>query len=185
MKHGVVVALLSLLAASSYAQSKQLIIRQGNTLEYMVHTPNGDVPVIAVLSNVSEDLVRFDWQMHQMAGTFRVEKASLDSARQGYWHPPVDGEDVILDPSQSLLQLSKACWRDIQLNKPMVFGSTRYHVIKKFDRYEAGGVAIDCLYLESVDKQSGLWIANNEKLPMILKIDGNPDGVNVELVAVR
>jgi hypothetical protein len=185
MKRFVIAALLLITAGSSFAQTKMVVIGQGSTLDYTVHAPNGDVIVSTVLSKVSDEEVRFDWLMHQLAGTFRVQRASLDSARHGYWNPPVDGEDVILDPSQSLLQLSKACWKDIQLNKPMVFGSTRYHVIKKFDRYEVGGIAIDCLYLESTDKQSGLWIANNEKLPMILKIGGNPDGVSVELVAVR
>lgn len=185
MKRSVVVVLLFFIAARSFSQSKQFVIGQGSTLDYLVHTPNGDVPVSAVLSIVSDEEVRFDWIMHQFTGRFRTAKASLDSARRGYWNPPVDGEDLTLDNSQCLLQLSKACWKDIQLNRLMVFGSARYVVAKRSVPYEAGSHTIDCLYLESENGLSMLWVANNEKLPMILKTEGNPDGVNVELITVR
>ena len=185
MKRCVVVALLFFTAASSFSQSKPFVIGQGNTLDYLVHAPSGDVPVSTVLSKVSDEEVRFDWIMHQSTGRFSITKVSLDSARQGYWNPPINGEDLTLDDSRCLLQLSKACWKDIQLNRLMAFGSARYVVAKRSVPYQAGNHIIDCLYLESEDGLSMLWVANNEKLPIILRIEGNPDGVSVELIAVR
>lgn len=182
----IVVVVLSLLTAgSSFSQEKKFVIQQGSTLDYVVHTPNGDVAVSTVLSKVSEEEVRFDWVMNQAMGTFRVEKASLDSARHGYWNPPIDGQDFTLDESRCLLQLSKACWKDIQLNRPMAFGSAKYKVKQLPIPYKVGDYTLDYLYLESEDGHSSLWIANNEKLPMILKTENNPDGVNVELMTVR
>lgn len=184
MKSIVVLSLSLLIAGGSYSQQKTFVIQQGSFLDYMVYTPNGEVPVSALLSKVSEEEVRFDWRMGLLAGIFRTAQASLDSARHGYWNEPIDGQDLTMDNNRCLLQLSKACWQDIQQNRPMAFGSGRYTVVKRSIPFQAGVHTIDCLYLES-ETGSYLWVANNEKLPMILKIENNPDGVNIELVDVR
>ena len=112
-------------------------------------------------------------------------KASLDSARLGYWNQPVNGEELTLDDERTILCISKACWNDIVQNKPMTFGSAKYIVKQRSVPYKAGNDTVDCVYLESEDKGHFLWIANNAKLPMILKTEANPDGVNVELTAIR
>lgn len=185
MKKMSVVALLLMTAAGSFSQERSFVIQQGTTVDYVVHLPARDVPFSAVVSVASGQETRFDWIMGTETGRFRMEKVSLDSARYGYWNEPIGGQDVTLDNSQTLLQLSKACWNDIQLNRPVVFGSARYTVKKRSTPYKAGDRLLDCVYLESESGDCFLWVANNEKLPMILRIEGNPDGVNVELVGVR
>jgi hypothetical protein len=185
MKRSFVMAWALLTMGRAFSQERPFVIQQGSTLDYIVHVSAGDVPVSAVLTRASEDEVIFSWIMHSGAGIFRVQRASLDSARHGYWDPPVDGEDLKLDDSRCLLQLSKACWKDIQLNRPMAFGSARYMVLKRNVPYRTASNTVDCLYLETEDGHSSLWVANNENLPMILKTEGNPDGINVELVSVR
>ena len=185
MKKIIVVVGVLLAAGNTFSQEKLVVIQQGSTLDYIVHVSSGDVPVSTVLTEASEDEVIFSWIMHSGAGVFRVKRASLDSARHGYWHPPVDGEDLKLEDSQCLLQLSKACWKDIQLNRPMAFGSARYTVLNRDVPYKTANNTVNCLYMETEDGHSSLWIANNENLPMILKTEGNPDGINVELVSVR
>jgi hypothetical protein len=185
MKRMSVVALLLMTAAGSFSQEKSFVIQQGTIMDYVVHLPAHDAPISAVLSVANNQEVKLDWIMDTETGTFRMEKASLDSARYGYWNQPIGGQDVTIDNSRTILQLSKACWNDIQLNRPVVFGSAKYIIKKRSTPYKAGDRLLDCVYLESENGDCFLWVANNEKLPMILRIEGNPDGVNVELVGVR
>jgi hypothetical protein len=49
----------------------------------------------------------------------------------------------------------------------------------------AGGKEIDAVYAESADGATGYWILNNDSFPLLLKLTGNPGGINLAFKDIK
>jgi len=88
---------------------------------------------------------------------------------------------------QSILILSKALWSSIQKDKKFRFDEQDY-VIKEQPTasvFKINDKPVNALYAESSNGSVRLWFLNNPSIPILLKIEGNPLGVDVNLQSVE
>ncbi|MBC7851496.1 MAG: hypothetical protein H7Y31_17260 [Chitinophagaceae bacterium] len=179
-----IVVLAMFLAMSAEAQKKGIDIRTGTTLEYMVY-PGGQVfPMIITVDSSSNEYVRLAWTNSVgRGGKYILTRASLDSATTAFWGPPQYDEDVVLDPNVSLLFFSRRQWNELIGSGKVEFDGAKYAWRDAVGNKALliNNVRVDAIYLESENSSARIWILNNAKYPMILKIENNPMGVDLEI----
>ena len=184
-------AMLALLLQTSFllSQDKALPeIKKGVTLTYQVSVNGQNFPIQMKLDSLSADYSRFTWSMQDgSGGTVINTKASLDNAVHGYWGELHQGEDQTMPADQSILILSKALWSAIQKDKKFRFDEQDYVVKEQPSNavFKINDKAVNVLYAETTTGSSRVWFLNNPSLPLLLKIEGNPMGVDVSLQGVQ
>jgi hypothetical protein len=180
MKKTVLVMMVVLAGMAAYAQDKQ--IKEGSILRYNVMPGNEVVQYQMQLEKISPEQVSLGWvSPGGRTGNFIMHKAAIDSATSGYWQPPVSGT-TDFESSQAALWMSKKIWNEIQQDKAITYDGVVYKVKSRDTEYAILNGKVRAVCLESAS--SKIWVLNNPALPVILKTEGNPQLVDVELIAV-
>lgn len=183
--------LLALLLQTSLLLSQDKIlpqIKKGNTLTYQVSVNGQTFPIQMKIDSVSADYNRFNWSMQDGSGGSVINtKASLDNAVHGYWGELHQGEDQTMPADQSILLLSKVLWSAIQKDKKFRFDEQDFVVKEQPSTavFKLNDKPVNVLYAESTNGSSRVWFLNNPSFPLLLKIEGNPAGVDVSLQSVE
>jgi hypothetical protein len=172
-----------LLCMAAHAQEKQ--IKQGSTLFYNILPPNGTARYQVQVDAVLPGNISLSWVSESgSSGYFHMYPPATDSAVRGYWEPPVSGTTLEFKDDQLVLLVSKKIWQEIQHGKTTTYDGTIYYV-KSMDKiYHMQNGIVHSVYLESTDASSKIWLLNNPGLPVIIKMEGNPRYVDIELVSV-
>lgn len=185
MKKTTILSVLLFTGLLVKAQEKTKITT-GTKLQYSVSVAGQAFPIFFRVDSLSATQLILTWSYEDgRSGRFVATKSSMDSATFGYYNPPVDAEEVVLPGNQQLLCVSKLVFSGLQKNGKAVFDganvivkpSSRENTFRLLDKF------IDVLYLES-ESGAKIWILNNANTPMILKIENNPAGVDVELTRI-
>jgi len=184
-------AVLLVLMQASFLLAQDKVsptIKKGTTLTYLVSANGQSFPIQMRVDSISSDYARFNWSMSDgSSGTAINTKASLDNAVHGFWGELHSGEDQTMPADQSILILSKALWSSIQKDKKFRFDEQDY-VIKEQPTasvFKINDKPVNALYAESSNGSVRLWFLNNPSIPILLKIEGNPLGVDVNLQSVE
>jgi len=184
-------AVLLVLMQASFLLAQDKVsptIKKGTTLTYLVSVNGQSFPIQMRVDSISSDYARFNWSMSDgSSGTAINTKASLDNAVHGFWGELHSGEDQTMPADQSILILSKALWSSIQKDKKFRFDEQDY-VIKEQPTasvFKINDKPVNALYAESSNGSVRLWFLNNPSIPILLKIEGNPLGVDVNLQSVE
>lgn len=170
------------------AQLQNIPARQGLELEYTIY-PMGQVfPCTLRLDSISPGYLSIAWKnVEGRGGKYIMERTSLDSATTAFWGPPQYGMDVTLDPEMTLLIWSKKLWKELQQNRKVVYDGMLY--IQKEavgnNRLAIDGKPADALFLESENGQTRIWLLNNPELPILLKVERNPFGVDLQIEKIK
>ena len=175
----------TILGMFSNAQ-QTLSIRQDNRLAYNVTVNGQTFPMFAQIDSLSPAYCSLTWNFEDgRSGRFIMEKNSLDNAGYGYWKQPVVGEELVLPASRSVLMLSRTVYSSLIKNKNALFDD--YAIAVKpapaDNVFKLQDKIVDALYLES-ESGTKIWVLNNPSTPLILKMEGNPFHVNLELIAI-
>jgi hypothetical protein len=170
------------------AQVQQITVKQGLELEYTVF-PMGQVfPCTLTLDTLSTGALSIGWKnVEGRGGKYIVTRGALDSASTAFWGPPAYGQDVTLDNDQTMLVLTKKHWQQLQANGGVNFDGTSYirKEITGNNQLLIDGKPTDAIYLESTSGETRIWILNNAQLPLLLKVQGNRFGVDLQIERVK
>jgi hypothetical protein len=186
MKRIGILSLLFLIIVPLTAQEKPTIVTN-TKLQYAVNVQGRTFPIFFRIDSLSATCLVLSWSYEDgRSGRFITTKLSIDSATLGYYNPPIDAEEVILPGNQALLCVSKLVFSNLQKNGKAVFDGANV-VLKPSNANNAFKLQnkfIDALYLES-ESGAKIWILNNATAPIIVKIENNPAGVDVELTGIE
>lgn len=188
MKRITLTGILAMSISWLNAQVQQIQAKQGLQLEYTIY-PMGQVfPCVLTLDTLKTGELSISWKHTSGAGgKYIVTRSALDSATNAFWGPPNYGQEVTLDADQTMLILSKKHWKDLQANGKVDFDGTLY--IKKEatgnNQLLMDGQLVDAIYLHSESGESRLWVLNNATLPILLKVEKNPFGVDLQIERVK
>jgi len=189
MKPLCVLMALLLQVSILFSQDKTLLeIRKGATLTYQVSVNGQSFPIQMKVDSISSDYSRFSWSMQDGNGGAVINtKASLDNAIRGYWGELRPGEDQTMPSDQIILLLSKALWSAIQKDKKFKFDEQEFVVKEQPSAsvFKINDKAVNAVYAESASGGIRVWFLNNPAAPLLLKIEGNPLGVDVYLQSVQ
>ena len=182
MKKIVLVMTVVMAGMTTQAQGKQ--IKEGSILRYNIMPGDGVVQYQLQLEKILPGEVSISWiSPSGRGGSFNMHKPALDSATSGYWQPPVSGT-TDFGGSQLALLMSKKIWNEIQQDKAITYDGVVYKVKSEDTEYPVLNGKVRAIYLESASS-SKIWMLNDPALPVILKIEGNPQLVDVELTVVE
>ena len=183
-------ALLLLLMQSTIAfpQEKFLPeIKKGVVLNYQVSV-NGQVfPVQMKIDSLGPEYSRFNWSMQEGgSGNVINTKNSLESAVKSYWGELQNGADLTMPNDQSILMISKSVWNSIQKDKNFTLDDQQYTVKEQPGNaiFKLKDKPVNVIYAESANGATRIWLLNNPSAPFMVKIEGNPMGIDISLNSI-
>jgi hypothetical protein len=161
-------------------------IAPGTVLEYSIMPYGTFLTATLQIETLNADTILMSWQLDTRSGRRGMLKKSLETAKRGYWEPPMDGENFMVPEDQSLLSISKACFNELKQNGKMEFDGMVFTRSTGPVKYKLGGAGqVDAFAATSENGFTRIWILDNANLPLILKLDGNPFQVDVEITGIK
>ena len=182
-------ALFALLSVSAFPQDKSApTLKQGSKLAYVVHADGQDLDFFVSIDSASTDYLKLGWEISGMgSGGWIMKKNSLTKATNAFWDEPAAGLDTELPDDQNVITLSRLQWDAIQKEKRTVIDGQTYLVKTPSEQQllKPGGKTLDAILLESENGSTRFWILNNPSFPFVLKIEGNPKNVDLDLKSIN
>ena len=172
----------------SFSQDKVApVLKQGSRLTYIVHSGGQDVNFSTSIDSVSPGYLKLGWDIDGLGtGGWVMKKNSLEKATNGYWDQPLPGSDVELPDDQAVLILSKLQWESLQNEKKFVFDQKNFAAKTPSEQQllKLQGKTVDAIMVEA-ENGFRVWILNNPSYPFILKMEGNPRGIDLDLTSIN
>jgi hypothetical protein len=185
MKNVFLVFLCSFAIATASAQAVKLKeIKQGTVLHLDAYTQGQTYPLLLTVTSISNEELIFTYDfMGSMSGKFINSKANFEKGVKFNWDQPIADEERKVPDDQTLLVLSRTALKDLKSKKQCAFNEQTL-VLKDLpagQELSLGGLQLDAVYAESADGGTKYWILNNDLYPVLLKLTGNPGGIDIEI----
>jgi hypothetical protein len=167
------------------ATAQQKYAQQGTKLEYAIYPSGGFLNASVLIDRFAVDTIALTWRIDYRSGRRAMVKNSLENGKLGYWNPPFDGEDIIIDEDKVMLCISRASFRELKESLKMEFDGQLFTVKEKSLFYKVNNTEVNAVYVESNNSATRLWILDDAFFPLILKLEGNPFNVDVELIGIH
>lgn len=157
-------------------------LKTGTIIEYELDAQGQTLPLFLKISAIGEDGLVFEYDMQNgMAGKFVNSKLNLEKGNTLNWDQPVPGEERKLADNQTIAMLSRTFLKEILQNKKATYDGMELMLkdLPKGSEFISGGKEMDVVYAESADSNTRYWILNNADFPILMKLDGNPLGINL------
>jgi|SRR5688572_25261919 len=190
MKRIVAAFAISVIAITLHAQEAlNPTIKRGVKIHYTVNTGDGqEIPLLISVDSVAPKYVKLGWNIEGMgAGGWVMKENSLNNATRGWWGEPVAGSDMDIADEQLVLLLSKAQWNAIMKDKKMEYDQQQYHVKQPNEQQllKLNGKSLNVIMVESLNGASRIWVLNNPQFPAVVKIEGNPMGIDLWVTSIN
>jgi hypothetical protein len=191
MKYFTLLLALSLGIFMGHAQQAIKIkpeLKVGTVLEYEVDAQGQTLPLLLKIASIGEDGIVYDYDLQNgMVGKFVNSKLNLEKGVSLNWDQPVPGEERKLADNQTIAVLSRTFLKELKQNKKSFYDGIELLLkdVPKGSEIVAGGKEIDAVYAESTDGGTGYWILNNDAFPLLLKLSGNPGGINLAFKDIK
>ena len=189
MKRSILTGFLLSVIAHMQAQSQvQIPLKQRLQLEYTIFPMGQIFPCTFTIDTTAEGSMVIAW-VNELGrgGRIIMTRTALDTGSIGYWGPPAYGEDIVLDDNQTVLLLSKKQWAELQR-----YGRVNYDGLFYTQKAASGENQVmiddkpaDAILLQSESSEARIWILNNPALPLLLKVENNPVGVDLKIERVK
>lgn len=180
---------LAFLSLSAFAQEKFTpVVKQGSKFTYVVHAGGQDFDFLVSIDSASAGYLKLGWEITSLgSGGWIMKQNSLANATNGFWGEPQSGLDTELPDDQNVLTLSKLQWESIQKNKKALLDEVTYVVKVPSEQQllKIGGKTLDAILLESENGTTRCWILNNPSFPFLLKMEGNPRNIDLDLQSIN
>ena len=189
MKRIVAAFAISVIAITLHAQEAlNPAMKKGVKLHYTVNTGDGqELPLLISIDSVAPKYVKLSWNIEGMGtGGWVMKETSLNKANRGWWGEPVSGSDMDLPDDQLVLLLSKDQWNAISKDKKTEYDQQQYTVKQPSEQQilKLNGKALNVIMLESQNGSSRVWVLNNPQFPAVVKIEGNPMGIDLWVTSI-
>lgn len=188
MKKFLVIVMLAAGLGANAQQAAIPTVKQGSTLNYIVYANGQEVPLTVTVDSMATDYVKLGWNISGYGtGGWIMKKPSLDKGNRNAWEQPGLGMDTELPDDQVVLTLSRATWAALNGEKKaeidqQVFNTAQQEPGKEF---QMDGKPVDALFIQTANGSSKMWYLNQPTFPVLLKIQGNPAGYDLELRSIE
>ena len=143
--------------------------------------------MLITVDSLSADLVRLKWEIAGYGdGIWNMRKKTLESAKAGYWDEPTSGGEVNVPDDKAVLLFSKANYNAALQNSKIEYDMVSYTVKQPTEQQQLkiDGKVVDVIFMEA-DTGGRIWVLKNPDFPAILKIEGNPMGIDLRIQQVN
>ncbi|PTQ94956.1 hypothetical protein C8P68_106170 [Mucilaginibacter yixingensis] len=181
MKNICILIIALLVSATAFAQDK-LTFKEGSTLNYDVNY-GGQSIVFALTIKSLGDPIKMDWDVQGTGGSYEMTKKGFASG-SSFNAQPVQGGIAKLTDDETFCVISQSAFKSLTDTKSFNYGGVTY-TVKETGTYKFKDSTADDFYVTSADGKTEMWILNNPTFPVLLKIKGNPNGVDFAVSEVK
>ena len=189
MKKIFLVAFYLVIVLTVNAQSAKISeVKQGTTVQVEFYAQGQIYPMVLKVATLSADELVFSYDfMGSVMGKFFNNKANLDKGQRFNWEEPVNGEERKVSDDQTLMVISRTAFKELKENKKSSYNKQVLlrKEIPEGQELSSGGTQIDVIYAESENGSTKYWILNNDAYPLLLKLSGNPGGIDVVMTGFK
>lgn len=159
-------------------------LKVGTTFIYELNAQGQTFPMTLKIAAIGEEGLVFGYDIAgSMVGKFVNSDANLNKGQSLNWDQPTPGEERKLPDDQTIAMMARPFLAELKKNKSAKYDGIDLTLkpIKTGEQILAGGKEVDALYVESGDGVTKYWILNNEKYPVLLKVEGLPSGITLSL----
>ncbi len=180
-------AFTAVFATSANAQKYVPQIKEGTVLSYDARSRalGQSLPLTLTVKSYTDNLL-MQWFLAGFgSGTFQISgKAVENGTRIGFKQP--DPDDVTkLKDDETLNTISKSTFKDLVTNKSFLLNGQTFNVTTDTTTFIINQKPADVFYAVNTTGKTKLWILNNPLFPLICKLIGGPQGIDLTLTAVK
>ena len=181
------IAFLAMFSVTVKAQNYVPEIKVGTVLSYDAKSRalGQSLPLTLTVKSNTDNL-QMQWFLAGFgSGTFQISGKAVESGtRIGFKQP--DPDDVTkLKDDETLNTISKSTFKDLVTNKAFTLNGQPFTVIADTTAFLINKKSADVFYAVNQSGKTKLWILNNPLFPLICKLIGGPQGIDLTLTAVK
>lgn len=187
MKKINVLLLILCLNMAAFAQKYVPQIKTGTVMNYTAFSRafGQDVPLtLAVLSIVAP--VQLKFYVPQLGtGIFEMSQKAIENGKKmAIKEPEMDGVTKLKD-DETLAILSKNTFTNLTTNKTFELNGQTFTVTVDATPFKINNQEADVFYAVTANGKTKLWILNNPDFPLICKLIGGPQGIDLTLNSIK
>ncbi len=125
--------------------------------------------------------VRFDWTIFSyqkwLKGSYHISQKGLCCGTDLNFIQPINGAQEYMKDNETFGLISVNALKYLKENNSFVYNNTTYR-LQKQDQIVIEKSTFDVYFVIADIDNTKMWIWDNEKLPLILKIENNPLEIN-------
>lgn len=180
-------ALMLCLTATAFAQKYVPQIKNGTVLNYSAHSRafGQDIPLTLTLTSIAAP-VQMKYSVPQLGnGTFEMSAKAMESGKKmAIKEPQIDGITKLKD-DETLAVLSKNTFNNLTTNKTFELNGQKFTVTADTAAYKINDKEADVFYAVTANGKTKLWVLNNPDFPLICKLQGGPQGIDLSLNSIK
>jgi len=174
---------ICLFVFSVQAQKYIPVIKTGTLLKYTAYSRALGQGIPLSLAIIKLDTaVSMKWTIEGYGtGTIVIPPQSVKSATKMSLHEPDPDGVTTLKKNETLAILSKDTFNSLTSAKSFVLNGQTFNVVPLTAPFMISSKEADVLYAETPNGKTKLWILNNPDFPLVCKLTGGPQGVDLTL----
>ncbi len=187
MKNICLIALTLIVSHVVMAQKYVPKIIVNTVLNYnVVATSTGQqIPLTLTILNLN-DPVRMKWGIPGLGtGTFEISAKGVESATKMYLSEPAPDDVTKLKDNESIMVISKAQYKALIQSQAFELNGAKFIVKTEAVPYKINDKEADVIHSVSANGKVEMWILNNPDFPLICKLTGNPQGIDLDLTTLK
>lgn len=187
MKRIIAIAVGTLLSVSAWAQKYVPQIKNGTVLNYTanVRAMGQTLPTILTIIDINAPL-RIKWLINGLGtGTYEVSAKAIQSGTKMALREPGYEPVTKLKDNETIGFLSKDTFGNLVASKAFELNGLKFTVTDGAPAYILDGKEADTFYAVSANGKTKIWVLNNPDFPLICKIEGAQQGIDLTLNSIQ
>ncbi|WP_342646766.1 hypothetical protein [Mucilaginibacter sp. CSA2-8R] len=187
MKKIVSFIILVLSVYTSVAQKMVPQIKNGTVLSYTAYARafGQSLPAVLTITDLNAPL-KIKWMISGLGtGTFEISAKAVQSGNKMALREPGFNEVTKLKDNETLAFLSKDTFNNLKDKKNFELNGLTFKVEESAPAYQLDGKEVDTFYAVSEKGKAKIWVLNNPDFPLICKIEGTAQGIDLSLNSIQ
>jgi len=178
----------TLAAITASAQKYVPQIKTGTVLNYTAHARamGQTVPAFLTITQFEAPL-RMKWAIGPLgSGTYEISAKAIQSGTKMALREPGYDEITKLKDNETIAFISKDTFNGLIANKAFELNGQKFAVVTDgAPAFTLGDKEVDTFYATTANGKTKIWILNNPDFPLVCKIEGAPQGIDLSLNSVQ
>lgn len=177
-----------IVSCSSFTFAQKYIpeIKTGTILNFNAFSRafGQDIPLTLTIISVNAP-VQMKYNIPQFgSGVFEMSQKSIESGTKiSIKEPKTDGLTKLKD-DETLAVISKNTFKDLITNKTFELNGQTFKVTENPSPFKINDKEADVFYAVTANGKTKLWILNNPDFPLVCKLQGGPQGIDLTLSSI-
>jgi len=187
MKNLFILTACILLSLSAWAQKYVPQIKNGTVLNYTanVRAMGQTLPVTMTITELNAPM-HIKWVISGLGtGTYEISAKAIQSGTKMALREPGYEPLTKLKDNETIGFLSKDTFSNLASSKAFELNGLKFAVTEGAPAYLLDGKETDTFYAVSANGKTKIWVLNNPDFPLICKIEGAQQGIDLTLNSVQ